>query len=202
MRPLTAATFCGAAMQSSAMGPLAAARWVLLLAAVVCGAVERDSAAAFAAVRAGRGSLLFRHVRKAAGSSLLKALEDVAVDLMRRNNRSREIFMMHMEFSAFPAACFRARPEALYVTVVRESLSRVHSEYWYAGPAVDNATVYLGWIRPKAVVREAIPREDYVDNLFTRSLSGRCVAPTAAEAPRRAPPGDPRPTASDDGGLL
>ena len=106
-------------------------------------APTRDDALAFAAVRAGTGSLFFRHVRKAAGSSLLAALEDVASQLVRQNNRSREIYMMHLEFSAFPAACFQVAPSALYVTALREPLSRIHSEFWYSGPAVDNATRYF-----------------------------------------------------------
>ena len=53
--------------------------------------------------------------------------------------------------------------------------------------------VYLDWITPKPVVQEGCPPGEYVDNLFTRSFSGRCVAPPAAK-PR--PRGDPRPSAA------
>ena len=132
-------------------------RSLLLLLCVARGEHKRrDNAEAFAAFRAGNGSLLFRHVRKAGGTSMLKALEDVGDEIMTTRNRSREFYGMHMEFSAcraastgddatlksrprrFPAACFEAAPRALYVTVVRDPLARVHSEFWYRGPRVDD----------------------------------------------------------------
>ena len=173
--------------------PLGGLVWVVVS---LCLADERRANGdAFAMVRAGRGSLLFRHVRKAAGTSMLKALEDVAEELMVRNNRTREFFGMHMEFSAFPAACFEFAPNALYVTVLRQPLSRVHSEYWYRGPRSDNVSAYLAWIRPKPIVTEGCPPGEYVDNLFTRSFSGRCVAPAIARPPPP-PPGDQRPSAA------
>lgn len=160
------------------------------------GRVERrpGGAAALEAVRNGTGRLLFRHVRKAGGTSALKVLEAVAAELMVKNNRSSELAMQHMEFSTFPVSCFVERPEALYVTVVREPLSRVHSEYWYRGPKVANVTVYAEWIVPKAMTQGEAPPGAYVDNLFVRSFSGRCVRPTdpSKYAPRHT---DARPAA-------
>ena len=143
-------------------------------------------AESWARFKSGNGTLFFRHVRKAGGTSARQALQKIALKLGNAPG------FTHLEWAAFPASCLGASPTTFFATVLRDPLKRVHSEWVYSGfshmrrkyrirtLAVNETALMLQWLaepnRGKVFSRDA-----HTTNAYTRAFSGRC------------PPGDPVP---------
>ena len=117
------------------------------------GALRRNASAtpatALARVRAGHGAIFFKHMRKAAGTSVAHFLQTVVNFKHREANRGAKqdgarveprgaavepMPLTLQEWGVFPVACLAHSPRALFVTCLREPVRRHISEYWYAGP--------------------------------------------------------------------
>ena len=147
-------------------------------------------AESWARFKSGNGTLFFRHVRKAGGTSARQALQKIAVKLGNAPG------FTHLEWAAFPASCLGASPTTFFATVLRDPLKRVHSEWVYSGVshmrrtyrirtlAVNETALMLQWLaepnRGKVFSRDA-----HTTNAYTRAFSGRC--PPGDAVPARIP---------------
>ena len=144
-----------------------------------------DRVAARTLIRQGNGSIFFRHTRKTGGSSMRTALEAVAGELQRTANTTQAMTMVELEWGVFPVACLRLSPRALFVTVVRAPLERIHSDFWYSAvprplaDAKERLQQYLEWIAVSNKTKGTVVRGIYVDNLQVRLLAGRCAVEAA-----------------------
>ena len=153
-------------------------------------------------LKTGSGWIVFHHFRKAAGSSILSYLKRVLSELAPVSSRQSDLItqdegmvyiqenvkLYHQEWGVFPMCCLQApdEPHAVLVTALREPLSRILSEFNYAGPGKklnfnveeELVSAWKEWIsdryNPK---RKAVQRGRYIDNFYTRSLIGDCGSP-------------------------
>ena len=123
------------------------------------------------------GAVFFKHMRKAGGSTVRSFFE---------KNKGRQTvykFFYPMEWGTFPVPCFDIEPQAIFVTAMRNPVERAFSEFRYGGAGRtlrrDNTTKLQAWMRPdKEAMQElsrGLKRGIYLDNYYTRSLTGRCL---------------------------
>jgi hypothetical protein len=160
---------------------------------------------ALAQIRSGFGWIVFHHFRKAAGSSvtsfLLRVITEISGIIPHKKGFSSQpaqtdnrienfieagsINLYHQEWGAFPAGCLSDpyEPPAVLVTAIREPLSRLLSEFNYAGPGSKMKTythdkIVTAWhnwmLHQSSNYNYGILRGCYLNNFYTRSLLGTC----------------------------
>lgn len=147
---------------------------------------ERSREEAFDAVRDGVGVVLFRHMRKAGGTSvkilfyqLLRSYSNVTLEgtMKRMNLESGGVgsTFAAIEWGVFPVSCFEKK--TLLVTCLREPVSRQISEFWYSGPGYHRLEIPLdkAWEMWMAAEKpRTLGRDAYFDNYYVRALTGNC----------------------------
>ena len=137
------------------------------------------------------GGLFFQHVRKAGGTSVR--------DFLKHVGQLRNMTVFEQEWGAFPASCIGMRADTYFVTAVREPVSRIVSEFDYAGGGAGLKVtgmspekyekVWRSWINSKhGAQAKGFERGRYFDNMYVREFSGRCMPPGSEAAVLKMPP--------------
>lgn len=166
---------------------------------------------ALANVIGGKGWIVFRHFRKASGTSIMHYLLDCMKQLSDSSEPPREgdgypggvfrcgeLGLYHHEWGAFPAEDLPVEKPALLVTCLREPLARFFSEFNYSGPgySIDYGEIkeleliglWNNWLNPPVRSRlTGIVRGEYLDNFYIRTLASfdtkRCDRAAAGTVP-------------------